>query len=101
MDPGVIIVMSTSKAALPHGGVLVGGQQAVAGLHAGHRHRPLARLAGHKHWLLVRLLWHGHLLWGGGTSIKEAVRAKERPGFSSTGGRICICSSHFRVICMY
>lgn len=37
---------------VPHGGVLVGGQQAVAGLHAGNR----GGLAGHEDGLLVRLL---------------------------------------------
>lgn len=42
--------------------MLVGGQQAVAGLHASNRHCPLSWLTGHKHWLLVRLLWHGNLL---------------------------------------
>jgi len=48
--------------AVPHGGVLVRGEQAVAGLHAGHGHRPLARLTGHKHRLLVGLLRHRKLL---------------------------------------
>lgn len=37
---------------VPHGGVLVWGQQAVAGLHAGDR----GGLAGHEDGLLVRLL---------------------------------------------
>ncbi len=47
---------------VPHGGVLVRGEQAVAGLHASNSHCPLAWLTGHKHWLLVRLLWHRNLL---------------------------------------
>lgn len=54
---------------LPHGGVLVGGQQTVAGLHAGHGQWPLGtRLTRDKDRLLVRLLlllWqrrHGNLL---------------------------------------
>ena len=47
---------------VPHGGVLVGGEEAVAGLHASDSHCPLSWLAGHKHWLLVRLLWHRNLL---------------------------------------
>lgn len=50
---------------IPHGGVLVRRQQAVAGLHASDSHCPLPRLAGHKHWLLVRLLWNRNLLQGG------------------------------------
>lgn len=47
---------------VPHGGVLVGWEEAVAGLHASDSHCPLSWLAGHKHWLLVRLLWHRNLL---------------------------------------
>lgn len=47
---------------VPHGGVLVRGEKAVAGLHASNSHCPLSWLAGHKHWLLVRLLWHRNLL---------------------------------------
>lgn len=46
---------------LPHGGVVVGGEQAVAGLHARHSHCPLSWLAGHKHRLLVRLLRNRNL----------------------------------------
>lgn len=42
--------------------MLVGGEQAVAGLHASDSHCPLSRLAGHEHWLLVRLLRNRNLL---------------------------------------
>lgn len=45
-----------------HGGVVVGGEQAVAGLHARHSHCPLSWLAGHKHRLLVRLLRDRNLI---------------------------------------
>lgn len=56
------VIISVESMIVPHGGVLVGGEQAVAGLHASNSHCPLSWLAGHKHWLLVRLLWHRNLL---------------------------------------
>lgn len=45
--------VSVRSKVVPHGGVLVRGEQAVAGLHASNSHCPLSWLAGHKHWLLV------------------------------------------------
>lgn len=62
---------------LPHGGVLVGGQQTVAGLHAGHGQWPLGtRLTRDKDRLLVRLLL---LLWQRrhGNLLAEARQKKE------------------------
>ena len=59
---------------VPHGGVLVGGQQAVAGLHAGDRHPPLPRLTGNKNRLLVRLLRHGNLLQGQNQQVNQQIK---------------------------
>lgn len=47
---------------VPHGGVLGGGEQAVAWLQARNSHWTLSRLAGHEHRLLVRLLRDRNLL---------------------------------------
>lgn len=61
---------------VPHGGVLVRGEQAVAGLHASHSHRcSLSWLTGHKHWLLVRLLWHRNLLQKKNTDLQHRSRS--------------------------
>lgn len=60
----------------PHGGVLVRGEQAVAGLHASNSHCPLSWLAGHKHWLLVRLLRHRNLLQRGKKKRKRKQKVK-------------------------
>lgn len=64
---------------VPHGGVLVRGEQAVAGLHASDSHCPLPRLTGHKHRLLVRLLWHRNLL------RKKTIQKKKKEWGKTVG----------------
>lgn len=74
---------------VPHGGVLVGGEQAVAGLHASNSHCPLSRLTGHKHWLLVRLLWHRNLLQGEEEEQQVNMHIKQqKTGFISFNSSI-------------